>query len=321
MRACTLERSSVLGLHEQRHRSSNAAPRYRRSQALPRQPLGAANLQAKLKMDARPRAVFGPIWRALRVAEHVLTGTLLALVASLSRRAGRDPNWVPAATRWWHERLCDCLQLEIRCNGSLQPGALLVANHISWLDIPAVGALGRITFLSKDEVRRWPVVGALAKAAGTLFITRGGNQAAAVLEQIGERIDAGVSVMIFAEGTTSDGHSLRRFHPRPFAAAQAAERLLQPVAIRYGSNAEPDPVAPFVGDDTLVTHLLRVLRHPGIKVRIMFLPPIDPKGLERRAMANATRSAIAARLDLGSALAEPARVPRDRPRRRKSTSV
>jgi 1-acyl-sn-glycerol-3-phosphate acyltransferase len=164
-------------------------------------------------MDVRPRPVLGPTWRALRVAEHVLTGTLLALAASLSRRAGRDPNWVPAATRWWHQRLCDCLQIKIESDGSPQSGALLVANHISWLDIPAVGALGRITFLSKDEVRRWPVVGALAKAAGTLFITRGGNQAAAVMEQIGERIDAGASVMIFAEGTTSDGHSCGDFTP------------------------------------------------------------------------------------------------------------
>lgn len=272
-------------------------------------------------MDVRPWAALGPTWRALRVAEHVLTGTLLALAAGVSRSAGRAPNWVPAATRWWHQRLCDCLKIEIQSDGSPQPSALLVANHISWLDIPAVGALGRITFLSKDEVRHWPVVGALAKAAGTLFITRGGNQAAAVMEQIGERIDAGASVVIFAEGTTSNGYSLRRFHPRPFAAAQAAERALQPVAIRYGSNAEPDPVAPFVGDDTLLAHLLRVLRHPGIKVQVKFLPPIDPTGLDRRAMADATRSAIAARLDLGTALAEPARVPRDRPGRRTPTSV
>ena len=272
-------------------------------------------------MDARPWPVLGVTWRALRVAEHVLTGTLLALAASLSRRAGRDPTWVPRATRWWHQRLCNCLAIKIESDGSPQQRALLIANHISWLDIPALGALGRITFLSKDEVRRWPVVGALANAAGTLFITRGGNQAAAVMEQIGARIDAGASVMIFAEGTTSDGHSLRRFHPRPFAAVQAAERALQPVAIRYGSNAAPDSVAPFVGDDTLLAHLLRVLRHPGIKVQVKFMSPIDTTGLDRRAMADATRSAIAARLDLGTAIAKPARMPRDRPGRRTPTSA
>lgn len=253
----------------------------------------------------------GSIWRALRVAEHVLTGSLLALVANLSQRVGIRCRWVPRATRWWHRRLCNCLQLQLQSVGSPRPGALLVANHISWLDVPAIGSLGAVTFVSKDEVRRWPVVGALAKIAGTLFIRRGGNQSAEVIKQIGDRIDAGASVMIFAEGTTGDGHSLRRFHPRPFAAAQSAECALQPVAIRYGSNAEPDPVAPFVGEDTLVAHLLRVLRNPGIKVQIKFLTPIDRTGLDRRAMANATRAAIAEWLDLTSAPAEPAKVPRD----------
>jgi len=279
------------------------------------------NRQTSLKMDVRPWPVLGPIWRTLRVVEHVLTGTMLALVADLSSRVGQDPTWVPAATRWWHQRLCQCLKMEIESDGSPRLGALLVANHISWLDIPAVGALGRIIFLSKDEVRRWPVVGAMARASGTLFITRGGNQATAVMEQIGKRIDAGASVMIFAEGTTSDGHSLRRFHPRPFAAAQAAKCALQPVAIRYGSNAEPDPLAPFVGDDRLMSHLLRVLRHPGIKVQVKFLPLIDSTGLDRRTLADATRSAIAAQLDLETSIAESARIPRDRLGRRTPTSV
>lgn len=182
--------------------------------------------------------------------------------------------------------------------GEPRPGSLLVANHVSWLDIPAVGALGEITFVSKDEVRSWPVLGGFAKAAGTLFIKRGGYQTAAVIAQIRDRIDQGASVLVFPEGTTSDGHRLRRFHPRLLAAVEAGAHRVQPVAVRYGSGTEPDPVAPFVGDDTLAAHLRRVLRHPGIGAQIAFLEPLDPAGLDRRALAGAVRDAIAAQLGL-----------------------
>ena len=261
--------------------------------------------------------VIGPLWRALRVTEHVLTGTLLALVAGLSRQAGLRCRWVPSATQWWHRRLCKCLELKLQSTGTMQAGALLVANHISWLDIPVLGALGQMTFVSKDEVRHWPVVGWLAQASGTLFIKRGANQAQTTIDQIMSRLDRGGSIMIFAEGTTSDGRSMRRFHPRLFAAAQRSGPKLQPVAVRYGSNARPDLVAPYIGNDTLVAHLLRVLRHPGIAVEVTFLAPVETSAHDRRALAAAARAAIAARLDLTDVPELRSAMPRDSaPRRR-----
>lgn len=264
--------------------------------------------------------VIGPIWRALRVLAHVLTGTLLAAAAGLSRQAGLRRGWVPAATQWWHRGLCHRLQLELKSSGTLQTGALLVANHISWLDVPVLGALGPLTFVSKDQVRHWPVVGWLAQAAGTLFIKRGANQATTTIAQIAERLDRGASVMIFPEGTTSDGRSMRRFHPRLLAAAQRTGLPLQPVAIRYGSNAQPDPIAPFIGDNTLLAHLLRVLRHPGIAVEVTFLAPIATAEQDRRTLAETTRAAIAERLDLTDVPELRADMPRDTaPRRRVAT--
>ncbi|HBG96990.1 MAG TPA: 1-acyl-sn-glycerol-3-phosphate acyltransferase, partial [Chromatiaceae bacterium] len=160
----------------------------------------------------------------------------------------------------------------------------------------------------------------LAQAAGTLFIKRGGNQAADLIEQIGKRIDSGSSVLIFPEGTTGDGYALRRFYPRLFAAVQANAGAVQPVAIRYGSNAEPDPVAPFIDNDSLAIHLLRVLRNPGIHVHIAFLPPIDPTGHDRRSMADVTRAAIAARLGLGEQPAQYVKLPRVQTASRTSAS-
>ncbi|MGB5832449.1 MAG: lysophospholipid acyltransferase family protein [Thiohalocapsa sp.] len=260
----------------------------------------------------------GTFWRGLRVTEHVFTGALLALAAGLSRRVGLQCRWVPPTACWWHQRLCRCLALRIESIGEPAPNALLIANHVSWLDVPALGALGRLTFVSKDEVRNWPVVGGLATAAGTLFIKRGANQASDVIQQIACRIEDGGAVLVFPEGTTSDGRALRRFHPRLFAAAQRARAGLQPVAIRYGSKAEPDPVAPFIGEESLVAHLFRVFRHPGIRVEIAFLTPIDPTGCDRRTMADAARSAIGAHLHIENGPAELAQVPR--PGRRPRTT-
>jgi 1-acyl-sn-glycerol-3-phosphate acyltransferase len=244
----------------------------------------------------------GPLWRALRVAEHLLTGILIGLGVSLMRRLGMRCGWLPEAVRWWHQRLCRCLALRLETDGRHHHPALLIANHISWLDIPTLGALGSITFLSKHEVRGWPVIGWMSVLAGTLFIKRGAHQATSLGVQIADAIHHGRSVTLFPEGTTGDGRALLRFHPRLFAAAQLVPApVLQPVAIRYGSNQEPDAVAPFVDDDSLFSHLVRVLRRPGLRVQIAFLRPIDPTGQDRRALAQAARDAIGMRLGLQDA--------------------
>ncbi|WPL15153.1 2-acyl-glycerophospho-ethanolamine acyltransferase [Thiorhodovibrio winogradskyi] len=241
------------------------------------------------------------IWRALRAIEHLLTGALISLVVAGLRLLGRPPAWHLEVVRWWHARLCRILALELSVSGQLREGALLVANHISWLDIPVLGAQGSVGFLSKAEVRRWPVVGWMAAVAGTLFIERGANRFAEAIAAVRERISAGFAVVVFAEGTTSDGSGVRRFLPRLFAVVQPASELgsslagpiqLQPVALRYGQGPRPDAVAPFIDDDTLVRHLWRVLQHPGIRVHVSFLPQIDGRGQDRRHLADQARAAI-----------------------------
>jgi len=87
---------------------------------------------------------------------------------------------------------------------------------------------------------------------------------------------------IFPEGTTTDGMSIKRFHSRPFAATRQPGMWIQPIALRYGRNETPDPNAPFVGDDKLVSHLLRLLRHPGLEVQLALLPPFQAGDLDRR---------------------------------------
>lgn len=239
--------------------------------------------------------------RLLRTLAHVLTGALITLVVTLARILGRAPAWQPAVVRWWHRRLCRILALDIQVSGRPAERALLVANHVSWLDIPLLGAQGSVAFLSKAEVRRWPVIGWMAAVAGTLFIERGAHRFAQAIAAVRARLLAGQAVVVFAEGTTSDGTGVRRFLPRIFAVVQPpgpdhthqAEHIqLQPVALRYGRGPRPDTIAPFIDDTTLAHHLWQVLKHPGIAVRVSFLPPIDTRGRDRRRLAESARTAI-----------------------------
>lgn len=235
-------------------------------------------------------------YRLVLLSLHLLAGVGLTLLF-----APRDPSqpfsdFHRAVVRWWHRRLCRVLGVRVTVQG--RPAgtpALLVANHVSWLDIPVIGGAADLAFLSKAEVRRWPLVGWLAHKAGTLFIQRGGKNASnAASEVMTFQLLRGRSVLVFPEGTTSEGDGVRRFHPRLFAAAQLADRPVQPVALRFRNGGSRDTVAPFVGDDSFPAHLWRVLGARGIEAELVFCPPISSRGVERRVLAEKAQAHIAA---------------------------
>jgi 1-acyl-sn-glycerol-3-phosphate acyltransferase len=232
----------------------------------------------------------------LRLAWHLAIGAVLATGVALLGAARVPRPWLPVLVSWWHRRLGHCLALGVTTRGTPVPGALIAANHISWLDIPVLGGVAPVRFVSKAEVRRWPLIGWLAALSGTLFLRRGAHQASLTANDIARQLDRGEAVVIFPEGTTGDGRALGRFHARLFAAVEHCRAPVQPVAIRYGQGAEPDTTAPFIGDDTLIRHLWRVLRHPGMSVSVDFLPPVRVAEARRRQLADAARAAVAARL-------------------------
>jgi 1-acyl-sn-glycerol-3-phosphate acyltransferase len=242
--------------------------------------------------------LLAPLWKGLRIAEHLLTGAALALVVAAGQGLGYRVAWLDTAMLWWYRRLLRCLGVRVRAEGRIADTTLLVANHISWLDIPVLGSQGNMRFLAKADVRMWPLIGWMSAMVGTVFIARGGNRAGEVVDGISARIKAGEPVVVFPEGTTSDGREVQRFHPRLFAICQQTGLAAQPVALRYGTGSGPDPVAPFLGDDTLVAHLWRVLRSPGLDVQVSFLAPIPVADLDRRRLAAEARQAITARLAL-----------------------
>ncbi|MBK1695212.1 hypothetical protein CKO09_10770 [Chromatium weissei] len=240
------------------------------------------------------------VGRGVRVGIHLLTAAMIAVVITVQVRSDRRPSWIAPFIRWWHERLCQVLEIEIRMTGRIAANALLVSNHISWLDIPVIGAQGEIGFLAKADVRDWPLIGWLADLAGTLFIERGGHQVSLVATQLGDALAAGRTLTIFPEGTTTDGQAVARFHARLFQTAQAPGVQIQPVAISYhhGDDLAPDLRIPYIGDDTLLANLWRVIRHPRLIARLHVLPPLATvEGEQRRALAERARLAVATALE------------------------
>ncbi|MFZ5722440.1 MAG: lysophospholipid acyltransferase family protein [Pseudomonadota bacterium] len=234
--------------------------------------------------------------RAVRVVIHIGTGFVVAFGTG-AFFSSRPRPLVRAATQWWLGKLARILDVETVVTGTpaAQP-ALFVANHVSWLDIPVLGGLSRLHFLSKAEVGDWPLIGRLATAAGTLYIRRGHGQVRERARQIADHIGAGRSILVFPEGTTTDGRDVRDFHAPLFAAATAGGHPVQPVAIRYRDRrGEPCRLTPFIGDDEFTGHLWRLLGADGLRVEVHFLPPLPAAG-DHRELAVAARQAVRARV-------------------------
>ena len=249
----------------------------------------------------RRAAALTTLWRGLRYFEHVTTGVLILGWVRLVSRAEARPAWLPGVVQWWYRRACRALGVRVEVAGTLAPRCLLVCNHITWLDVLVLGAQGHLGFLSKSEVRHWPVIGWMSAVVGTLFIARGANQVGAVTTEIGARIARGGTFVIFPEGTTTDGAGVARFYPPLFAIALQPGLGVQPVALCYRRTDAPPPdrSIAYVGEQTLAANLWGVLRHPGLAARVQFLAPIHP-GPEAgpRSLSGQARSAILSALGL-----------------------
>ena len=199
--------------------------------------------------------------------------------------------------RAWYRRALELSGVEVQTAGEMvQSPALVVANHVSWLDIPVLGTSSDVRFLSKSEVARWPLIGWLARRNGTLFIRRGAHESETLIRDIGAALRSGHQVAIFPEATTSDGTEVRHFHPRLFAAAVDTHSPVQPVAFDYGR--EPGggpPAAAFTVGVALIPHAWRLLSRERTIVKLHFLPPmpVEP-GMTRRELASRARAVIRA---------------------------
>ncbi|MFO1266456.1 MAG: lysophospholipid acyltransferase family protein [Rubrivivax sp.] len=189
-----------------------------------------------------------------------------------------------------------------RGSGTFRPGAkLLVANHISWLDIMAVhAACPEARFVSKAEVRHWPLVNRLVAAARTLYLERErARDALRVVHEMAQALADGDTVAVFPEGTTGTGHELLPFHANLLQAAIGTRTPIQPLALRFAeADGRVSAAADFSGDITLWQSLWALARARGIVVSLVVLAAHDSAHADRRALAARLREVI------GEALAE-----------------
>ncbi|MES2412493.1 MAG: lysophospholipid acyltransferase family protein [Pseudomonadota bacterium] len=234
----------------------------------------------------------GKLARALL---HIATGFLtILLVFPRVPQAERQ-----ARIQAWSARMLQCIGIELRVSGNAatQGPLLLVANHISWLDITALHAARFCRFVSKADIKAWPVIGTLAVGVGTLFIERESRRdAMRVVHLMTERLREGDVIGVFPEGTTSDGVGLLPFHANLLQAAISAEVPVQPVAIQFldKTNGQRSPAPCYIDDDTLLGSVWRTLRATGIVVVITFGEPQLASGRDRREWAHALRDDVGA---------------------------
>lgn len=232
-------------------------------------------------------------WRLTRVLVHVLDAYQRAiwLWPRLDAK-GRDRE-----TLSWSGKLLRILGIELVVQGQPRPGAkLVVANHVSWLDIMAINAVVPSRFVSKAEIASWPLVGRLVTGAGTLYITRERRRdAARVVGLMAKGLREGHTLAVFPEGTTGDGHGVMHFHPNLLQAAIEASTPVQPVALRYADPQHAvSPLAAYVGDTTLLQSLWRVVSARGLVVHVQVLSPQAVTHADRRTLAASLQDQIAA---------------------------
>lgn len=234
------------------------------------------------------------VWRLLRVVMHILGGvwTIYTVLPrmSLPQKHARVQVWALA--------MLECLAIKLLVKGSppVNGPMLLVANHISWVDIVVMHAARHCRFVSKDEIARWPVVSTLAGAADTLYITRESRRdAMRVVHQMAQCLRDGDVLAIFPEGTTGDGSTLLPFHANLLQAAISADAPVQPVALQFADAATGQiSFAPcYVGDDTLWQSLWRTLRADNVQAVVHFGTPEHAQGRDRRTWAADLRVTIA----------------------------
>lgn len=234
------------------------------------------------------------VFKLLLALLHIVSGffTVLLVFPRLS------PEYRQMRVQAWSRGMLRRIGVELVVKGTpyMRGPLMLVANHISWLDITSLHAAQFCRFVSKADIAQWPFIGKLASGIGTLFLERTSRRdAMRVVHHMADSLRAGDVLGVFPEGTTSDGTTLLPFHANLFEAAIVANAPAQPVALQFIDRATGKPsFAPcYINDDTLIGSVWRTLVTPGITVVITFGEIQLAEGRDRRAWSKALQQAVA----------------------------
>ena len=262
-------------------------------------PAGAPAVAAHPSANAGGVERWRAVWRLGRATLHALYGGwICAVVFPFLDDAARMRR-----VAWWARRMLDVLGIGLEARGSLQAApVLLVSNHVSWLDILAIDAVRPARFVSKADVRRWPLLGFMVACGGTLFIERERKRdALRVVHQVAAALHDGATVAVFPEGTTGAGATLLPFHANLLQAAISTATPVQPIALRYADAGAAFSEAPWYLDDTtLLQSVWQVASADALVAHVTALLPVDTASIERRRLAQTVRHDIQRALDAGA---------------------
>ena len=232
-------------------------------------------------------------WLLLRGGAHIAGGwwTIRTRFPKLSQaeREAEVQRWARNFLRVW--------RIDLQVNGAPPKDGplLMVVNHISWLDILVMHAAGYCRFVSKSDVKRWPMIGMMATGAGTLYIERDSRRdALRVVHHMRDALLRGEVLAVFPEGTTSDGVTLLPFHANLIQAAISAHAPALPVALQFidGRNGAMSTAPMYIGDQTLLESVWRTLTTPGLRAVVSYGQAQSPEGRERREWAAELRRQV-----------------------------
>jgi len=236
---------------------------------------------------------FAASWRLILAIRHITTGlrTITKHFPAASQTA-RD-----AMVQSWSVELLAILNVDLVVKGDQPPPGLVVANHVSWLDILVMNAAHPVRFLSKSDVKAWPLLGRLIEGSGTLFIERSKRRdAMRVVQTITGYLRDGHRIAVFPEGTTNDGIHVLPFHGNLIQAALDADCAVTPVGIRYVGKATGErSLAPaYIDEDTLLSSVWRTLRAGRLVAEVSVGAAQTAKTRDRRQWAHDLRDAVIA---------------------------
>jgi 1-acyl-sn-glycerol-3-phosphate acyltransferase len=250
--------------------------------------------------------------RALLIAAFFFTMTPLLISVQWLLDRLKLPGWGLIASNYYRV-LCSLLRMRVQVDGMPTRGrpVLYVSNHVSWVDVLAIGSVTPVAFVAKREVASWPLVGMTAKVQRTVFVDRTRRQQTGeAVAGIVRRLAEGTSVVLFAEGTSSDGNRVLPFHSALLGAIQEASAhagaggiLIQPMAIGYtGQHGIPmgrqyRPLVAWYGDLDFLPHIRTLIAHGAVDATVSYGEPIPvEEAADRKAMTKTLEGAVRALL-------------------------
>ena len=230
-------------------------------------------------------------WRLARVGVHLASGlaqcALLFPLLKFHQRGFLVRRWSRQLTRIFG------IALDVQGTGGGDAGAV-VANHVSWIDVFVLNAVAPCRFVAKAEVRQWPAIGWLSARAGTLYIARHKRSALVTANAtIANHLAQGERLAFFPEGTSGPQGAVLPFHANLFEGVVQARAPVLPVAIAYfDTNGVASTAAEYIGDMSLWQSIVSLLTQGPFVATVVFMPPIEAAGMDRRALSHATHAAV-----------------------------